>query len=130
MTDNDAPDRQAEQEQQQQHSEHINEMLAGDGDGEFVYTETSKPINRNAVVLLLIALVGASMVYLMYLRGRFNADQQTSSDAEAVREGRRLDARCRREHQDLRGPTGRDRSETEADSGKARPGPGARGQSP
>ncbi len=47
------------------------------GDQEFTYAEQRRPINRNLVVLLLIAVVGAALIYLMYVRGRFNADSQT-----------------------------------------------------
>lgn len=42
---------------------------------EFVFAEEKRPINRNMVVLLLIAFVGAGMIYLMYLRGK-GADGQ------------------------------------------------------
>ena len=40
------------------------------GGDEFVFTEEKKPINRNMVVLLLIAVVGAALIYMMYLRGK------------------------------------------------------------
>lgn len=36
---------------------------------EFSFVEEKKPINRNAIVLLAIALVGGALVYYMYQRG-------------------------------------------------------------
>lgn len=64
-------------------SDHFDPAVT-EAEQEFAYLEEKKPINRNMVVLLLIAVVGASMIYLMYLRGRFNADQQTPEQLQAA----------------------------------------------
>ena len=61
---------------------------------EFVFAEDKKSINRNAVVLLLIVLVGAGMIYLMYQRGKgaagaedASAQEQSKKVAEFVQKG-------------------------------------------
>lgn len=70
--------------QDNQGSEH------GDGQGsageEFVFAEEKRPINRNMVVLLLIACVGAGMIYLMYVRGGGPASQDDPSIQEKSEE--------------------------------------------
>jgi hypothetical protein len=63
-------------------SEQNQVMTGAEADQEFVI-ETRKPVNRNLVVLVLIAAVGASLIYLMYLRGRFNADLQTPEQRQS-----------------------------------------------
>lgn len=60
--------------------------FAGGAEQEFTYTEARKPINRNMIVLILIAAVGGSMIFLMYLRGRFNADAQTQEQIEVSKQ--------------------------------------------
>ena len=57
-------------------ADQFEQSLGASGQG---YTDApaKRPINRNLVVLLLIAAVGASLIYLMYLRSRFDADRQT-----------------------------------------------------
>lgn len=62
---------------QQQSADQMNEEFSDNAEQEFVYTEEAKPFNRNLLVLLLIAAVGGSLVYLMYLRGRFTAGDET-----------------------------------------------------
>lgn len=59
------------------------------GGDEFVFTEEKKPINRNMVVLLLIAVVGAAMIYMMYLRGKSQGgadDPTTAQKSQQVAE--------------------------------------------
>lgn len=51
------------------------------GGEEFVFTEEKRPVNRNMMVLLLIAVVGGGLVYLMYLRTRGGIDL----DSEATK---------------------------------------------
>ena len=59
------------------------EQSTGDGEQGYTIAAPRKPINRNLVVLLLIVAVGTSLVYLMYLRSRFDADRQTPEQIQA-----------------------------------------------
>ena len=59
------------------------EQSLSDSEQGYMGASPKKPINRNLVVLLLIVAVGSSLIYLMYLRSRFDADRQTPEQAQA-----------------------------------------------
>lgn len=52
------------------------------GEQDFSFTEEKKPMNRNAVVLLLIIALGGGLVYFMYMRSNVEVTQDAST-AEA-----------------------------------------------
>ena len=59
------------------------EQSLGESEQGYMGASPKKPINRNLVVLLLIVAVGSSLIYLMYLRSRFDADRQTPEQIQA-----------------------------------------------
>ena len=52
---------------------------------EFVFADDKKPVNRNFIVLLLIAAVGAGLIYVMYVRGR-NQGSLVDAETQAANE--------------------------------------------
>lgn len=63
--------------------QNASEQANADAEEAYGLPETKKSVNRNFVVLLLIAVVGASMIYLMHMRGQFNANQQNAAQAKS-----------------------------------------------
>lgn len=65
-------------------SEQFGEATSG-GDTDAIYVEEKKPINRNLILLLLLVLLGAAMVYFMYMRGSAKTGNTTTNpEAEDI----------------------------------------------